>query len=50
MKIATHPGKDSEIAQGTVQEIGINTAIGTRAEVQIGDKGLGLIQGIETGK
>ena len=32
-----------------IQEIGINTMVGTRAEVEIRDKGLGLIQGIETG-
>ena len=40
------PGKDLE----PIQEIEINTMVGTRAGVEIGDKGPGLIQGIETEK
>ena len=39
-------GKGLEV----IQEIGISTTVETRTEVEIGDKGLGLIQGIETGK
>ena len=46
----TGPDKGLEIIQGTVQEIEINTIVGTRAEVEIGDKGPGLFQGTETGK
>ena len=37
------PGKDLEITQETVQEIGINTVIEARAEVEIGGKGLELL-------
>ena len=50
VKIVIGPGKDLEITQGRLQEIGINTVIEAKAEEEIGDKGLGLIQGIETGK
>ena len=42
----TRPGKGLE----TIQEIEINTMIGTSAEVEIGDKGPGPSQGTETGK
>ena len=42
----TGPGKGLE----AIQEIEINTIIGTRAEVEIEDKGPGLIQGTEVGK
>ena len=42
----TGPDKGLE----AIQEIEINTTVGPRAEVEIGDKGPGLIQGTETGK
>ena len=38
------PGKDLEITQGTVQEIGINTATAVKADVEIEGKGLELLQ------
>ena len=38
------PGKDLEIAQGTVQEIGINTVIEAKAEIEIEGKGPELLQ------
>ena len=44
----TGSDKGLEIIQGTAQEIGISM-IETRAEVEIGDKGPVLFQGIETG-
>ena len=38
------PGKDLEITQGTVQEIGINAVIETKIEVDIEGKGQDLLQ------
>ena len=38
------PGKDLEITQGTVQEIGINAVIETKIEVDIEGKGQELLQ------
>ena len=40
----TGPGKDLEITQGIVQEIGINAVIEAKAEVQIEGKGPELLQ------
>ena len=42
--MAIGPGKDLEIAQGTVQEIGINTMIEAKAQVEIEGKGPELFQ------
>ena len=42
----TGPGKGLE----AIHEIETNTMVGTRAEVEIGDKGPGLIQGTEAEK
>ena len=38
------PGKYLEITQGTIQEIGINTTIEAKAEVEIEGKGPELLQ------
>ena len=38
------PGKDLEITQGTVQEIGVNAVIETKIEVDIEGKGQELLQ------
>ena len=50
VRITTGPDKGLEVIQGTAQEVEINTIVGTRAEVEIGDKGPGLFQGTEMGK
>ena len=44
VKVVIGTGQDLEITQGTVQEIGINTVIEARAEVEIEGKGPELLQ------